>query len=125
MFLLSESELLSSYNNWCNRRGSYRNYNEMKPYRTYRCDIEAKERPPVFKQLLALDQTKKVSDKLSDKLVTHLRHLLVDKNDLAERLCSVGSTSACESNHARIVNCGFYTKGEKLFSRLLTLFDLI
>ena len=76
----------------------------------------------MFKQLLALDQKKKMSDKMSDKLIKNLRHLLIEKDDLAERLCDTGSTSACESNHARIVNRGYFIKGEKLS---LTLFDLI
>ena len=76
----------------------------------------------MFKQLLALDQKKKTSDKLSDKLIKNLRHLLIEKDDLAERLCDTGSTSACESNHARIVNRGYFIKGEKLS---LNLFDLI
>ena len=76
----------------------------------------------MFKQLLALDQKKKMSDKMSDKLIKNLRHLLIEKDDLAERLCDTGSTSACESNHARIVNRGYYIKGEKI---ILTLFDLI
>ena len=80
-------------------------------YHYHRCDSEAQERPPVFKQLLALDQKKKMSDRLSDKLIKSLRHLLIEKEDLAERLCDTGSTSACESNHARIVNRGYYVKG--------------
>ena len=81
-------------------------------YHFYRCDSDAKERPPVFKQLLALDQKKKMSDRLSDKLIKNLRHLLIEKDDLAERLCDTGSTSALESNHARIVNRGYYVKGK-------------
>ena len=73
---------------------------------------------------MANDEKKKMSEKMSDKLVKNLRYLLVDKNDLAEMLCSTGSTSLLESNHARIVDSirGFYTKGEKL---ILILFDLI
>ena len=71
---------------------------------------------------MANDEKKKMSEKMSDKLVKNLRYLLVDKNDLAEMLCSTGSTSLLESNHARIVRRGFYTKGEKLIS---ILFDLM
>ena len=76
----------------------------------------------MFKQLLALDQKKKMSEKLSEKLIKNLRYLLIEKEDLAERLCDTGSTSACESNHARIVNRGYYVKGLELS---LTSFDLI
>ena len=85
--------------------------NRNRSNRDYRCDNAQKERSPVFKQLLAIDQ-KKMSDNLSDKLVINLRELLIDKNDLAERLCTMGSISQCESNHARIITRGYYVKGD-------------
>ena len=83
-----------------------------------RCDLEQTERPPIFKQLMANDEKKKaqkvgkMSEKLTDKLIAELRYLLVEKDNFAEKLCMLGTTSHCESNHARIVNRGFYTKGE-------------
>ena len=55
-----------------------------------------------------------MSDNKTDKLVANLRHLLVEKNDLAENICCMGSTSQCESNHARIVNRGYYVKGDSI-----------
>ena len=92
-----------------------------------RCDLEQKDRPPIFKQLMANDEKKKarkdgkMSEKLTDKLIKNLRYVLVEKDDFAEKLCMLGTTSACESNHARIVNRGFYTKGEAFFDLEMTL----
>lgn len=104
------------------------------PKYSSRCDHETKEREAIFKQLLEIDANKsqkttkmsdKMSDKLTDKLSAELRHLLVEKDDFAERLCSMGSTSHAEANHARIINRGFHTKGKILLFDFLTFFDLI
>ena len=94
--------------------------NDNNPNYDYRCDNDEVERPPIFKQLLAMDEKKmakksaKMSDKLSDKLSANLRHLLIDKDDLAEKLCAAGSTSHAEAYHGRIVTRGFYVKGDYL-----------
>ena len=85
-----------------------------------RCDNDDKERQAIFKQLLDIDAKKcqnktkknvKMSDNLTDKLSDNLRNLLIDNDDLAERLCAMGSTSHAESNHARIVRRGYHVKG--------------
>ena len=53
-------------------------------------------------------------DQLSDKLSENLRHLLIEKDDLAEKLCAAGSTSHAEAYHGRIVTRGLYVKGDYL-----------
>ena len=66
-----------------------------------------------------------MSDNLTDKLSDNLRNLLIDNDDLAERLCAMGSTSHAESNHARIVRRGYHVKGIlSEFWPFLTSFDL-
>jgi len=92
------------------------------------------ERPCIFKQLIANDQKKKakkgekVTEKMTDKLQKNLRYLLIERDDFAEKLCCLGSTSHCEANHARIIRRGLYSKGENskifLFDPDLTFFDL-
>ena len=85
-----------------------------------RCDADQTDRPCIFKQLIENDKKKsakklKSDGKLTEKLEAELRHLLIDKEDLAEKLCMLGSTSHCEANHARIINRGWHNKGKRLF----------
>jgi len=61
------------------------------------------------------------SDNLADKLCQKLRYLLVEKDDFAEKIVCVGSTSQTEANHARIIRRGYHVKGMHI---RLTLFDL-
>ena len=70
-------------------------------------------------------KTKKgqMTESLTEKLSTKLRHLLVEKDDFAEILCSLGSTSETEAHHARIIRRGYHVKGT--LKCLLTSFDLI
>ena len=107
--------------------------NKSYPDRDFRCDHDEIQRPPIFKQLMEIDEKKaaqkskkksdKMSDKLTEKLSENLRHLLIEEDNLAEKLCALGSTSHAEAYHGRIVTRGFYTKGD--FLLLLALFDLI
>ena len=50
---------------------------------------------------------------MTDILSQKLTELLVgdEKCDMASIICSLGSTSACESNHSRIVTRGIHRKG--------------
>ena len=65
----------------------------------------------IFDQLMQND--KKSGKNMTDKLCKNLTDLLVgdDKCDMASIICSLGSTSACESNHARIVTRNIHQKG--------------
>ena len=76
-----------------------------------RCDHSENERPAIFRQLLEKDS--KTKKDLTGKLCQELRHLLVDneKYDFPNKFCALGSTSHCESNHARLTNRGYYQKG--------------
>ena len=94
-----------------------------------RCDADQTERPCIFKQLIENDKKKsakklKSDGKLTEKLEAKLRHLLIEKEDLAEKLCMLGSTSHLESNHARIINRGWHNKG-KMFVVFLANLTLI
>ena len=50
---------------------------------------------------------------MTDTLSQKLTDLLVgdEKSDMADIICSLESTSACESNHSRIVTRGIHRKG--------------
>ena len=61
---------------------------------------------------------------MTDKLKKNLRHLLVEKDNFAEKLCCLGSTSQCESNHARIINRGYHVKGNYILTLDWPRFDL-
>ena len=60
----------------------------------------------------------KMTESLTDKLSTKLRHLLIDKDDFAETLCSMGSTSETEAHHARIIRRGYHVKGTLFFTNI-------
>ena len=66
---------------------------------------------PVFDQLMKNDA--KSGKKITDVLCKKLTELLIgdEKCDMASIMCSLGSTSALESNHGRIVNRGIHVKG--------------
>ena len=72
---------------------------------------EGTKSTPIFDQLMRNDQKK--GKKMTDTLSQKLTDLLVgdEKCDMAEIICSLGSTSACESNHSRIVTRGIHRKG--------------
>ena len=78
---------------------------------------EGSKSAPVFDQLMKNDA--KSGKKLTDDLCKKLTDLLIgnEKCDMASIICDMGSTSALESNHARIVNRNIHIKG-------LTFFDL-
>ena len=65
----------------------------------------------IFDQLMQND--KKSGKNMTDKLCKNLTDLLVgdEKCDMASIICSLGSTSACESNHGRIVTRNIHQKG--------------
>ena len=66
---------------------------------------------PVFDQLMKNDLKSK--KKMTDTLCKKLTNLLIgdEKCDMASIICSLGSTSALESNHGRIVNRNIHVKG--------------
>ena len=69
---------------------------------------------------------KKYGKNMTEKLCQKLTDLLVgdDKCDMANIICSLGSTSACESNHGRIVGRNIHRKGMIHIWPFLTSFDL-
>ena len=77
-----------------------------------RCDNEAMQRPPIFKQLLDITD-KKRSAHLIGQLTENLRELLVgtEKDDFTYRMLCLGSTSELESNHGRLTTRGYHVKG--------------
>ena len=87
------------------------------PYNLYqtqkRCldHTEGTKSTPVFDQLMKNDA--KSGKKLTDDLCKNLTTLLIgdEKCDMANIICGLGSTSACESNHARIINRNIHVKG--------------
>ena len=76
---------------------------------------------PVFDQLMKNDA--KSGKNLTDELCKNLTDLLIgdEKCDMASIICGLGSTSACESNHARIINRNIHVKGLTSFDLNLTL----
>lgn len=78
---------------------------------------EGSKSVPVFDQLMKNDA--KSGKKLTDDLCKKLTDLLIgdEKCDMASIICDMGSTSAVESNHGRIVTRNIHIKG-------LTFFDL-
>ena len=100
------------------------------PYNLYqtqkRCldHTEGTKSTPVFDQLMKNDA--KSSKKLTDDLCKNLTTLLIDdeKCDMANIICGLGSTSACESNHARIINRNIHVKGLTFLTSIWPQFDL-
>ena len=74
-------------------------------------DNDGPKAKAIFDQLMQND--KKSGKNMTDKLCQNLTDLLVgnEKNDMASIICSLGSTSACESNHGRIVTRNIHQKG--------------
>ena len=74
-------------------------------------NAEGPKKKAIFDQLMAND--KKYGKSMTDKLCKKLSELLIgdDKCDMANIICSLGSTSACESNHARLVTRNIHVKG--------------
>ena len=87
----------------------YSLYIIFEPY--LRCDHHQTERPAIFRNLLEKDSKSKKD--LTGDLCRQLRYCLVEneKFDFPNKLCALGSTSHCESNHARLTNRGYYQKG--------------
>ena len=69
---------------------------------------------PVFDQLMKND--KKYGKNMTETLCQKLTQLLIgdEKCDMASVICSLGSTSALESNHSRIVTRNIHVKGENI-----------
>ena len=83
-----------------------------------RCDDIAKQREPIFKQLIDIDTKKKQPGYLTGKLEKNLRELLIygdtkSGEDFCDVLCSLGNTSLNEANHARAIRRGYHSKGMK------------
>ena len=72
---------------------------------------EGSNSAPVFDQLMKNDAKSKKT--MTDDLCAKLTELLIgdEKCDMASIICGMGSTSALESNHARIVNRNIHIKG--------------
>ena len=74
-------------------------------------NTEGPKSKPVFDQLMQNDR--KSGKTMTETLCQKLTDLLIgdDKCDMASIICSLGSTSAFESNHGRIVTRNIHQKG--------------
>ena len=91
-------------------------YNYQTMIRCMDHNTEGQKTKPVFDQLMKNDQ--KSGKKMTETLCEKLTDLLIgdSKCDMASIICSLGSTSALESNHARIVNRNIHQKGTNNFA---------
>ena len=81
-----------------------------------RCDDDAKQREPIFKQLIDIDSKNGKPGHLTGTLEKNLRQLLIygdgkSGEDFSDVLCCLGNTSLNEANHARAIRRGYHTKG--------------
>ena len=84
-----------------------------------RCDDDAKQREPIFKQLIDIDRKKGQPGHLTGTLEENLRKLLIEGDtksgeDFCDVLCCLGNMSLNEANHARAIRRGYHTKGMTL-----------